>query len=87
MDVTPSQCPRPFARCHRLRNRLRAVRVTVKLTSGFQWQELIESFLGMCGRPLEPNGEPRSGVASAACGGKAVRQPRQRVGLIASIGV
>ena len=68
MDVTPWQCPRPFARCHRLRNRLRALRVTVKLTSGFQWQELIESFLGMCGWPLEPNGEPRSGVASAACG-------------------
>ena len=67
MDVTPWQCPRPFARCHRLRNRLRALRATVKLTSGFQWQELIESFQGMSWRPLGANWEPRSGVASAAC--------------------
>ena len=50
------------------RNRLRALRATVKLTSGFQWQELIESFQGMSWRPLGANWEPRSGVASAACG-------------------
>ena len=81
MDVTPWECPRPFARSHRLRNRLRALRATVKLTSGFQWQELIESFLGMCGRPLEPNGEPRSGVASAACARKRVRHAPCLVGL------
>ena len=36
--------------------------------------------LGMCGRPLEPSGEPRSGLASAACAREHVRQVSQVLG-------
>jgi len=83
-DVTPWQCPWAFARCHRLRNRLRALRVTVTLSLSIyrrhQCRELVERSLGMCGWPLESDGEPRSGVASAACA-KILRGVRVWVGL------
>ena len=80
-DVTPWQCPWAFARSHRLRNRLRALRVTVTLYRQHQCRELVERSLGICGRPLESNGEPRSGLASAACARKGVRHLSQVVGL------
>ena len=35
-------------------------------------QELVESFQGMCGRPPEPKGRPRSGGRSAGCAAEAV---------------
>ena len=73
MDVTPWHCPTAFARCHRLCNRLRALRVTVKLTSGFQWQELIESFQGMCGRPLGAKGRPCNGLGRGSAWGESTR--------------
>ena len=68
-------------RSHRLRNRLRALRVTVTLYRRHECRELVERSLGMCGRPLESNGEPRSGVASAMCARKGVRHLMQVGGL------
>ena len=44
------------------------IQLSVTLYRRHQSRELVESSLGMFGRPLEPNGEPRSGLASAACG-------------------
>ena len=46
-----------------------------------QSRELVERSLGICGWPLESNGEPRSGVASAGCARKRVRHVMQVVGL------
>ena len=55
-------------RCRRRRECRRDSAKRWSARSYLRLQELIESFLGMVGRPMESNREPRSGVASAGCG-------------------